>query len=118
MRFPIDTSSLLNALNISRSHFQKVSLLAGLPGYRLKGARNPATLRNYGISRSPVADYVSGANVNGRDWGGAPALVAAMSFPPILDMLLSRGADCQVVFMLPKRNPIEWAIESGNVALV
>jgi hypothetical protein len=58
------------------------------------------------------------ANVNCRDWEGAPALVAAMSFPTILDMLLSRGVDCQVAFMSPKLNSIEWAIESGNVALV
>lgn len=47
-----------------------------------------------------------------------PALVAAMPFPPIVDMLLERGTDCQVTFVSDKFTPIEWAIRSGNVAIV
>ncbi|KAJ6184646.1 hypothetical protein N7519_005947 [Penicillium mononematosum] len=59
-----------------------------------------------------------GVNEVKIDWNATPALVAAMPFPSIVDMLLERGADCQARFGTKGFAPIEWAIRSGNVALV
>jgi ankyrin repeat protein len=59
-----------------------------------------------------------GVNENKIGWKDTPALVAAMPFPSIVDMLLERGADCQVTFGSDKFTPIECAIRSGNVAMV
>ncbi|KAJ5356142.1 hypothetical protein N7517_010751 [Penicillium concentricum] len=59
-----------------------------------------------------------GIDVNHTDRNGKPALVIAMRFSPIFEMILSRGPDCQVAFKSRKFNTIEWAIGSGNITLV